>query len=40
MRRDDERFTAAQKVQIIKAVCSVLAAMITTFGPLLVAGLL
>lgn len=38
MKQYQKGFTAAQKVQIIKAVCGVLAAMITTFGPLLVAG--
>ena len=40
MNNHSEGFTPDQKVQIIKAVCGVLAAMITTFGPLLVAGLL
>lgn len=40
MKNHGEGVTAAQKVQIIIAVLPVLAAMITTFGPVLVASLL
>ncbi len=40
MENRSKRFTAAQKVRIVEAVCAVLAAMITTFGPVLLSGLL
>ncbi len=40
MENRSKRFTAAQKVRIIEAVCTVLAAMITTFGPVWISGLL
>lgn len=39
MKNRSKRFTAAQKVRIIEAVCTVLTAMVTTFGPVWLSGL-
>ena len=40
MENRSKQFTAAQKVRIIEAVCTVLTAMVTIFGPAWLSGLL